>query len=185
MTVPGAPPDAPPRARPGFSGATVAGVAGGVGTTTLAVAVRGSDRGVFTGRAVDILVCRSTVESVARAARAARLITSSRTPVVLAVTALDSAKPSRALLARLSLLEPHASGVVLLPYVPQWRSLAAPLESVRGMFARSAEELPRPLRSYVRAIGQLELSLGSGSPPPAMSPLQQPAHPQLGKERLR
>ncbi len=52
---------------------TVAGVAGGVGTTTIARALAGSDRGVFTGRPVDVLVCRATADSLVRAARAAYL----------------------------------------------------------------------------------------------------------------
>jgi hypothetical protein len=49
----------------------VAGVGGGVGTSTVAAAVGGRDRGVFTGRGVDVLVCRSTGESLIRATRAA------------------------------------------------------------------------------------------------------------------
>ena len=53
---------------------SVAGVAGGVGTTTIARALAGVDRGVFTGRPVDVLVCRATADSLLRAARAAYLI---------------------------------------------------------------------------------------------------------------
>jgi hypothetical protein len=163
----------------------VAGVGGGVGTTTLAVAVRGTDHGIFSGHAVDVLVCRSTVESVARAARAAQLLSTSQPRPVLAVTATDSARPSRALLARLRLLEPHAAGVVLLPYVPQWRTLTAPLDSVRGMFARPTVELPRPLRSYVSAVGQLETALRFGNRPPTASRSEPPTLLHAGKERLR
>lgn len=48
-------------ARPG-SRPTVAG-AGGVGRTTVAAALGGSDRGVFVCRAVDVLVCRATGDS--------------------------------------------------------------------------------------------------------------------------
>ena len=51
------------------------GVAGGVGTTTIARALAGVDRGVFTGRPVDVVVCRATAESLVRAGRAAYLIT--------------------------------------------------------------------------------------------------------------
>ena len=49
----------------------IAGVAGGVGATVLARALDGLDRGVFTGRPVDVLVCRATGDSLRRAARAA------------------------------------------------------------------------------------------------------------------
>ena len=75
---------------------TVAGVAGGVGTTTIARALAGVDRGVFTGRPVDVLVCRATADSLLRAARAAYLISTQqhRRPV-LAVNTADAAGPSR------------------------------------------------------------------------------------------
>jgi len=74
---------------------TVAGVAGGVGTTTIARALAGVDRGVFTGRPVDVLVCRATADSLLRAARAAYLISTQqhRRPV-LAVNTADAAGPS-------------------------------------------------------------------------------------------
>ena len=46
----------------------VVGVAGGVGTSTIAVALGGLDLGVFTGRRADVVVCRATVASVVRRA---------------------------------------------------------------------------------------------------------------------
>ena len=62
--------------RGAISAPTIAGVAGGVGVTTVARALRGLDRGVFTGRADDVLVCRGTDDSlVCRATSAACLIT--------------------------------------------------------------------------------------------------------------
>ena len=48
----------------------VAGVGGGVGTTTVAVGLRGHDGGRVAGRRPDILVCRDTLDSVQRAAAA-------------------------------------------------------------------------------------------------------------------
>jgi hypothetical protein len=144
---------------------TVAGVGGGVGTTTVACALGGSDRGVFTGRAVDVLVCRSTADSVIRAGRAAQLVGGDGLPPVLAVTAVDGARPTRALLARLRLLEPHAAAVVLLPHVGFWRASAAPLDAVRQILGRSVDEMPRAARGYARAIGELTAALGAGSRP--------------------
>lgn len=147
------------------NGPTVAGVGGGVGTTTIAVALGGTDRGVFTGRAVDILVCRSTADSVIRAGRAAQLVGSVGLRPVLAVTAVDGARPTRALLARLRLLEPHAAAVVLLPHVGLWRASAAPLDGVRLILGRPIDEMPRAARGYARAIGELTAAL-SASPRP-------------------
>ena len=73
---------------------SVAGVAGGVGTTTIARALAGVDRGVFTGRPVDVLVCRATADSLLRAARAAYLIsTQQHHRPVLAVNIADTAGP--------------------------------------------------------------------------------------------
>ncbi len=139
----------------------VAGVAGGVGTTTIARALAGVDRGVFTGRPVDVLVCRATADSLVRAARAAYLISSQqhRRPV-LAVNTADIAGPSRPGVARMRLLEPHTAGVVVLPYVRRWRDLATPLADVTGLLNRPVTELPRPLRRFATAVHSLAHSLG-------------------------
>jgi len=79
-----------PRA-PRTEGLSVAGVAGGVGTTTLAVAIDAADRGVFAGQPVDVLVCRATGDSLIRAGRASRMVTvaTGRRPLV-AVLATDT-----------------------------------------------------------------------------------------------
>lgn len=143
-------------------GPTVAGVGGGVGTTTVAVAIGGTDRGVFTGRPVDVLVCRSTADSVIRAGRAAQLIGTVGPRPVLAVTAVDGARPARALIARLRLLEPHAAAVVLLPHVGLWRAYASPLVTVRQILERPMAEMPRAARGYAQAIGELTGALAAG-----------------------
>ena len=139
----------------------VAGVAGGVGTTTVARALAGLDRGVFTGRPVDVLVCRATADSLVRAARAAYLISTQqpRRPV-LAVNIADATCPSRPSLARMRLLEPHTAGVVVLPYVRRWRDLATPLDDVAGLLSRPVTELPRSLRRFATAVHSLADSLG-------------------------
>lgn len=139
----------------------VVGVAGGVGTRTVAAAVGGRDLGVFAGRPADILVCRGAVASVLLAGRVAAL---SPRPVV-AVTAVDGARPSRALLSRLRLLEPHTSAVVLLPYVPQWRDAAAPLDELRDQLTQVPEALPLPVRRYLDAIASIQTALRSPADP--------------------
>lgn len=148
----------------------VAGVAGGVGTTTVATAIGGIDRGVFTGRPVDVLVCRPTADSLVRAARAAHLVTTQGTRPVLAVSAIDGVGPSRPGTARLRLLEPHTAAVVVLPHVRRWREMVTPLDDLTGLLTRPLPELPRPLRHYASAVRDvhtaLESALDHPHPPP-------------------
>ena len=105
----------------------VVGVAGGVGTSTVAAALGGRDLGVFTGRPAEVVVCRATVASVLPAGRVAALCPR---PVV-AVTAVDTGKLSAALRSRLALLEPHTAAIVVLPWVPSWHDLVDPLQELR------------------------------------------------------
>lgn len=151
----------------GRSAPAVAGVAGGVGTTTIAAAIGGIDRGLFIGRAIDLLVCRATGDSLIRAGHAAALVgqLTGRRPVV-AVTAADGAGPSRPVTARLRLLAPNAAAVVVLPYVRRWRELAAPLDEARVLLTVPSTDLPRALRRYAGAAQDLLTSL-SGLPAPA------------------
>ncbi|WP_459218149.1 hypothetical protein [Pseudonocardia sichuanensis] len=164
---------------------SVAGVAGGVGATTVATAISAIDRGVFVGRPVDVLVCRATGDSLVRAGRAAQLVAASggRKPV-LAVTAADASGPSRPMTARLRLLEPHATAVVVLPFVRRWRELAVPLDEVRGLLAVPRTELPRSLRRYARAAQDLRDLIDGRSPAPAR-PItgRAPTPPTLGSNR--
>lgn len=148
--------------------AKVAGVAGGVGTTTVATAIGAVDRGVFVARAADVLVCRATGDSLIRAGRAARLITEAtgHRPV-LAVTAADAAGASRPTAARLRLLGPHVAAVVVLPFVRRWRELAVPLDEVRDLLTVPRTELPRQLRAYAKAVSTLRAQLGDHPPTPA------------------
>ena len=135
----------------------------------------GPDRGVFTGRPVDVLVCRATADSLVRAARAAYLIsTQQHHRPVLAVNTADPAGPSRPSVARMPALEPHTAGVVVLPYVRRWRDLATPLQDVTGLLTRPVTELPRPLRRFASAVNALAHSLDQptgGTPPPYSCPL--------------
>jgi hypothetical protein len=155
----------------------VAGVAGGVATSTVAVALGATDAGVFTGRPVDVLTCRATGDSLIRAARAARLITAGGRPApVVAVTAADSSGPSRPVSARLRLLEPHTSGVIVLPYVRRWSSISTPLGEIAALTGRP-REVPRPLRRYATAVRALHHAVRQLVGPAAAAPARaaQPA----------
>ena len=155
-----------PRRRPR---PTVAGVAGGVGTTTVAAALGGIDRGVFVNRVVDVLVCRATGDSLVRAGHAARLVSevTGRLPV-LAVTAADATGPGRPVTARLRLLGPNTAAVVVLPFVRRWRELPTPLDEARVLLAVPRTDLPRALRRYAAAVDEIANALTgrrSATPP--------------------
>ncbi|MHA6792428.1 hypothetical protein ACVGVM_02745 [Pseudonocardia bannensis] len=132
----------------------VAGVAGGVGTTTVAVALRGHDAGRGVDTRTDVVVCRCTGDSLRCAAALADRFGPGPRPV-LAVTA-DGAVPTRGPLhARLRMIEPQFAALVVLPRVGRWRELTDPLTEAAGLFAQPVEELPRSLRAYVMALRRL------------------------------
>jgi hypothetical protein len=148
---------------------TIAGVGGGVGTTTLAVALRGRDGGAARADTADIVVCRGTLDSLHRAAGVLDRTGPGPRPV-LAVT-LDGARPPRGpLRALLPLLEPDTSAVVLLPRVPHWRTLADPLPEIATLLVDPPQRLPRPLRAYTAALRELAAAVTASGrlevPPP-------------------
>jgi hypothetical protein len=151
---------------------SVAGVAGGVGASTVATVLGAADRGVFVGRAVDVLVCRATGDSLIRAGRAAQLVAAAggRGPV-LAVTAADASGPSRPVTARLRLLEPHTAAVVVLPFVHRWRELAVPFGRRPRPARRAAHRAaprPAPLRPRrARPAHRIGQPLPAPDPPAA------------------
>jgi len=131
----------------------VAGVGGGVGTTTVAVGLRGHDSGRVAGRRPDIIVCRDTLDSVQRAAEVLDAA-GPEPPPVLAVT-LAGRTLRGALRQRLELLEPDAAGLVLLPHVRRWSTLPDPLAEVARLLVDPADRLPRPVRAYAAALREL------------------------------
>jgi hypothetical protein len=149
------------------------GVAGGVGTTTLATALRAYDRGkVTTELDVDVLVCRSTGDSLhAAASLIAWLGSNARARPVLAVTS-DGPSPLRGpLRARLRMIEPQVGGLVVLPYVAHWRELTDPLREAARLSEVPPEQLPKALRPYGEALVYLaEAVLRSGLLVPARAP---------------
>lgn len=143
----------------------VAGVAGGVGTTAVALVLGGSDARVFTGRHTDIIVCRTTAESLLRASRAVGVL-GTRLGAV-AVSSLDSTRPARPVAARLRLLESSAATVVM-PFVPALLSATDPHAILRTALGTAEADLSRPLRRFLTAVRQLAEAAGqrpSAAPP--------------------
>jgi hypothetical protein len=137
----------------------VAGVGGGVGTTTVAVALRGRDAGRAAASA-DILTCRGTLDSLRRAAAVLDQAGPGPRPV-LAVTLDGPRSPRGPVRARLQLLEPAVSAVVLLPHVRSWPTVADPLPEVAGLLVQPADRVPRPLRAYAAALRELAAAVAS------------------------
>jgi hypothetical protein len=158
----------------------LAGVGGGVGTTTLATALRGYDRGRTADQGVEVLVARSTGGSLHQAATVIAWLASNNRPrPVLAVVADQPAPIRGPLRARLRMIEPQVSALVVVPYVAHWRELTDPLAEAARLSECPADQLPKALRGYGEALAVLaEAVLRSGlltgarpggphTPPPA------------------
>lgn len=141
-------------------GISVAGVSAGVGATTVAAAIGAMDRGVSVNQRVDVLVCRASRDSLVQAAQAAQVVVASagRKPV-LAVNAANASAPSRSMTARLRLIEPHTSSVVLMPFVRHWSETSVSIEEIRGLLSARRGELPRRLRSFADAVLELRSAI--------------------------
>jgi hypothetical protein len=129
----------------------IAGVAGGVGVTTLAVALRAEDAGRDV-LAADVVVCRCTGDSLRLAGEAGDALDGPGPQPVLAVTAGPGGATRGPAPARLRLLEQHYAEVVVLPHVGRWRDLADPLVEIAALLTRPAAQLARPVRGYVGAL---------------------------------
>jgi hypothetical protein len=138
---------------------SIAGVGGGVATTTLAVALRGRDAGRAPD-AADIIACRGRPDSLRRAAAVLERTGPGPRPV-LAVTLDGSRAPRGPVRARLDQLAAVASAVVLLPDVGRWRTIADPLPEVATLLVQPREHLPRPLRTYAAALGELAAAVAA------------------------
>jgi hypothetical protein len=140
----------------------VAGVGGGVGTTTVAAALRGLDRGRDLEHGVDVLVCRTTGHSLQQAAvTVTRLAANGRPRPILAVTPDRPGAVRGAVRARLRMIEPQVAALVLLPYVPHWRELTDPLAEAAELSRGPGVGQPRPLRGYADALAGLAQRLVS------------------------
>ena len=166
----------------------VGGVAGGVGVTTLAVALRAHDAGRAAAGTADILACRGTLDSLRRAATVLERPGAAPVgpPPVLAVTLDGPRLPRGPLRARLELLDAAASAVVLLPHVPRWRTVADPLPEVAQLLVEPPERLPRPLRAYAAALRDLAAAVAaSGRLRGAPEPRRPATGPAVGRGDAR
>lgn len=157
----------------GYRPPIVAGVSGGVGTTILALALHGRDAGTDTAQA-DLLVCRSSVESLDRAARIADLAWPGRYPVLLVTLDGTERRPP----ARLARLHDRWTAVVPVPHVALWRELADPYREAAGLLGSPRAGLPRPVRALADAIrraARVVAESGRLSGPPPASATDRPA----------
>lgn len=130
----------------------VAGVAGGVGTSAVALCLAAVDARVFVGRPADVLVCRTTADSLIRASRAVGIL-GGRLDAI-AVNTLDGARPDRPVAARIRILE-SAAATVVLPFVPALLAAADPLAALQSALRSSDADLGKPMRRFVCAVRQL------------------------------
>ncbi|MGD9530140.1 MAG: hypothetical protein AB7I38_11920 [Dehalococcoidia bacterium] len=131
----------------------VAGVAGGVGTTTIAVALHAEDGRVWRGDvAVHVLVCRSTMTSLASAQAAAAAAAARGSTAVLAVVG-DGGSLTAPMRASLRMVDPYVAGVVHVPYVAGLRDLVRPWDAAADVLATGAP--PRELRRFADALAGL------------------------------
>ncbi len=135
---------------------TVAGVAGGVGVSMLASALRAGDLGVYAGGSVDVLVCRTSVVSLGLAHEVA-----ARTPYppVLAVVADIPSTIPAPVRARMRMAEPHVHRLVAVPFVPEWRSRTDPSVDAAQVLLAPPSQVPRPLREFAKAMQRLVAAL--------------------------
>ena len=146
---------------------SVAGVAGGVGTSTVAALISSLDVGIWRQHpvAVDVLVCGPSSSSTAHAERiiATHLAGLGCSPVLVVVSDGHRRTPADSR-ARLTTLKPYCVDIVRVPWVPIWRDVAAP----------SLDPFPAQLAPLICEI-QTALQL----------PVTQPASPRRRRRRLR
>jgi hypothetical protein len=130
----------------------IAGVAGGVGATTLARAVYGIDCGIYPGGVVvDVLVARSTMYSLGCAQRA--IAAAPERPILAVVADQPRTRLSSTARARLRMTEPHVMATIMIPYVPGWSASDDPHKAAEQVLR--ATELPKPERAFVAALHDL------------------------------
>lgn len=129
----------------------IAGVAGGVGTSTLAAALRARDCGIYRGGAVvDVLVARSSMYSLGCAQRA---IAATPAPPVLAVVAEIPGSFPGVVKTRLRMTEPHVAAIVMLPFVLDWPELDSPHHDATQLLL--SVPTSRSARAFVVALHEL------------------------------
>lgn len=152
----------------------VAGVAGGVGTTTVAAAVAASDCGICrAGQPVDAVVCRDTVVSLGAAHRAVNAAVGK--PLLVVVASTEKATP-KAASARIEMVTPHVAGVVHVPFVMRWREVTDPWSQAANVL-RHSESVPKWLRPFAQSMQQFydALLVQLHSTPNVTAPASPPA----------
>lgn len=134
----------------------MAGVAGGVGTTSVAAALGAADGGVFRmGYPVDVLVCRDTVVSLGSAHRLVNAAVGK--PLLVIVASTPQATP-RAATARIEFVRPHVHSVHTVPFVGRWREVTDPWSQAGGV-ARFPDQVPKWLRAFSQQIHEIHQPL--------------------------
>ncbi|MEU6700289.1 hypothetical protein [Pseudonocardia sp. NPDC046786] len=133
----------------------VGGLAGGVGTTTVARALRARDLGVVGGTDLlpDVLLCRDTVAGLAAAAQVAP-----RPGPGAPVLALHPGRTEPDGFDAAA--GPGWAAVVALPAVPGWTRSPDPWSDAGTVFIRSAPSTA--VRRYAEALGRIVAALAAG-----------------------
>jgi len=162
----------------------VCGVAGGVGVTTIAAALRAQDGGVYHGGPADVVVCRSTSSSVGAAHRVINAIPGAPVLVVVADGPLRTPAPVK---ARVRMVEPHLAGLVWMPYVEQWRHTDDALKHAAAVTSHP-DGMPKWLQPWAAALHQLGTAVrplleGPSSAPVSAGASGQPTQNSPGTAR--
>lgn len=129
----------------------VTGVAGGVGTRTVAFALGVSAHAPGQHQPCDVLVCRTTLHSVGLVER--HLAAVAERPVLLVTS--DAGRIPRPVRAKLRMVEAYTEGAVHLPHVPRWREVVNPYADVSQLVWQGPEEVAKHLRRYHAALRRL------------------------------
>lgn len=151
----------------------ITGVAGGVGTRTVAIALGVPAHPPGRHQPCDVLVCRATVHAVSLAER--HVAATAGRPVLVV---LDDGPVSRPARAKLRMLSAHVEAVLHLPWVPRWREVSNPYGEACRLAFQPSEQVPKHLQGYRKALGELVgrvRPLVSG-PPPGLRAPPHPAH---------
>ena len=147
----------------------VAGVSGGVGTTTVAAALGAADCGwVRGGWPVEVVVCANTAVSTGRSHQAVAAVPGRPVLVVVAMSTASTPKPAR---SRIELVRPHVAAVVEVPFVARWREVVDPYAEAMAVLSQPSAQLPKHLRGVARALRQAREQLGQLTATPGSPPL--------------
>jgi hypothetical protein len=159
----------------------IAGVAGGVGTTVLAHALRARDEELYGGGPVDILVCRSTTASLGDAHRAVAmapgkpiLAVVADVPAVFRIPAFT--RPTE---VRMRMVEEHVTAMIAVPFVLEWRAKDDPYSDAAWVLEPTSQ-LPRYLTDFADAAERLSKAVQT-----LLSPVPVPSGPGPATARDR